>query len=63
MAEPTLRLCADAGLSFATTERSSLCPARTPVDLLLVRPSDIPEYVQDGVVHLRHGANPSSRPM
>ena len=23
-----------------------------PVDLLLVRPSDIPEYVQDGVVHL-----------
>ena len=26
--------------------------ANAPVDLLLVRPSDIPEYVQDGVVDL-----------
>jgi ATP phosphoribosyltransferase len=46
-------LCADAGLSFETTERSLVVPcANAPVDLLLVRPSDIPEYVQDGVVHL-----------
>ena len=53
MAEPTLRLCAEAGLSFETTERSLVVPcANAPVDLLLVRPSDIPEYVQDGVVHL-----------
>ena len=53
MAEPSLRLCADAGLSFETTERSLVVPcANAPVDLLLVRPSDIPEYVQDGVVHL-----------
>jgi ATP phosphoribosyltransferase len=53
MAEPTLRLCTDAGLSFETTERSLVVPcANAPVDLLLVRPSDIPEYVQDGVVHL-----------
>ena len=51
MSEPALRLCADAGLSFETTERSLLVPcANAPVDLLLVRPSDIPEYVQDGVV-------------
>jgi len=51
MAEPALRLCADAGLSFETTERSLLVPCdNAPVDLLLVRPSDIPEYVQDGVV-------------
>ena len=51
MAEPALRLCADAGLSFETTERSLLVPcANAPVDLLLLRPSDIPEYVQDGVV-------------
>ena len=51
LAEPALRLCADAGLSFETTERSLLVPcANAPVDLLLVRPSDIPEYVQDGVV-------------
>jgi len=51
MAESSLRLCADAGLSFETTERSLLVPcANAPVDLLLVRPSDIPEYVQDGVV-------------
>ena len=53
MAEPALRLCADAGLSFELTERSLLVPcANAPVDLLLVRPSDIPEYVQDGVVQL-----------
>ena len=51
MAETALRLCADAGLSFETTERSLLVPCdNAPVDLLLVRPSDIPEYVQDGVV-------------
>lgn len=53
MAEPALRLCADAGLSFEVTERSLVVPcANAPVDLLLVRPSDIPEYVQDGVVDL-----------
>ena len=53
MADPALRLCADAGLSFEATERSLLVPcANAPVDLLLVPPSDIPEYVQDGVVHL-----------
>ena len=53
MSEPALRLCADAGLSFEATERALLVPcANAPVDLLLVRASDIPEYVQDGVVHL-----------
>ena len=53
MAEPALRLCLDAGLSFEVTERSLVVPcSNAPVDLLLVRPSDIPEYVQDGVVHL-----------
>jgi ATP phosphoribosyltransferase len=51
MADPALKLCLDAGLSFEVTERSLLVPcANAPVDLLLVRPSDIPEYVQDGVV-------------
>ena len=53
MAEPALRLCAEAGLSFEVTERSLVVPcANAPVDLLLVRPSDIPEYAQDGVVDL-----------
>ena len=53
MAEPALRLCADAGLGFETTDRALLVPCtNAPVDLLLVRPSDIPEYVQDRVVHL-----------
>ena len=53
MAEPALRLCADAGLSFETTDRSLLVPcANAPVDLLLVRAHDVPEYVQDGVVDL-----------
>ena len=53
LAEPALRLCADAGLAFEVTERSLVVPcANAPVDLLLVRPSDIPEYAQDGVVDL-----------
>ena len=53
MAEPALRLCADAGLAFEASDRALLVPCENaPVDLLLVRPADIPEYVQDGVVHL-----------
>src|SRR3989454_9373213 len=52
MLQPTLELCAAAGLSFEATERALLVPCtNAPVDLLLVRPHDIPEYVQDGVVH------------
>jgi ATP phosphoribosyltransferase len=52
MLEPTLELCEAAGLRFEATERALLVPcANAPVDLLLVRPHDIPEYVQDGVVH------------
>src|SRR6516225_3442192 len=51
MLQPTLDLCAAAGLSFETTDRALLVPcANAPVDLLLVRPHDIPEYLQDGVV-------------
>src|SRR5204863_4460763 len=51
MLQPTLDLCAAAGLAFEPTERALLVPcANAPVDLLLVRPHDIPEYVQDGVV-------------
>ena len=53
LAEPSLRLLADAGLSFEATERSLVVPCvNAPVDLLLVRTDDIPEYVQDGVVDL-----------
>jgi ATP phosphoribosyltransferase len=53
MAEPALELCQAAGLRFETTERSLHVPcANAPVDLLLVRPHDIPEYVQDGVVQM-----------
>ena len=53
MAEPALRLCSDAGLAFETTERALVVPCgNAPVDLLLVRAHDIPEYVQDGVVDL-----------
>lgn len=52
MMQPALDLCAAAGLSFEASERALLVPcANAPVDLLLVRPHDIPEYVQDGVVH------------
>jgi ATP phosphoribosyltransferase len=53
MAEPVMRLLGDAGLSFEATERSLVVPCgNAPVDLLLIRAADIPEYVQDGVVHL-----------
>jgi ATP phosphoribosyltransferase len=52
MAPPALELCAAAGLRFETGERALHVPCQNaPVDLLLVRPHDIPEYVQDGVVH------------
>jgi ATP phosphoribosyltransferase len=53
MAEPALRLCADAGLNFEATDRALLVPCvNAPVDLLLVRAHDVPEYIQDGVVDL-----------
>ncbi|MDX6398496.1 MAG: phosphoribosyltransferase [Gaiellaceae bacterium] len=53
MAEPALRLCADAGLNFEATDRALLVPcANAPVDLLLVRAHDVPEYVRDRVVDL-----------
>jgi ATP phosphoribosyltransferase len=52
MAPPALELCAAAGLRFEAGERALHIPCQNaPVDLLLVRPHDIPEYVQDGVVH------------
>src|SRR5262245_7972715 len=52
MAQPALELLAAAGLSFEAGERALHVPClNAPVDLLLVRPHDIPEYVQDGVVH------------
>jgi len=51
MAAPALDLLKAAGLSFEVNERSLHVPcANAPVELLLVRTDDIPEYVQDGVV-------------
>src|SRR5919206_1144575 len=53
MAPPALELLAAAGLRFEATERALHVPCENaPVDLLLVRPHDIPEYVQDRVVHV-----------
>jgi ATP phosphoribosyltransferase len=53
MAQPALELLEAAGLSFEAGERALHVPCQNaPVDLLLVRPHDIPEYVQDGVVHV-----------
>jgi ATP phosphoribosyltransferase len=52
MAAPALDLLAAAGLRFDPGERALHVPCENaPVELLLVRPHDIPEYVQDGVVH------------
>jgi ATP phosphoribosyltransferase len=51
MSQPALELCAAAGLAFEVSERALVVPcSNAPVDLLLVRADDIPEYVQDGVV-------------
>jgi ATP phosphoribosyltransferase len=51
MAEPALELLEAAGLAFEASERALSIPcANAPVDLLLVRAADIPEYVQDGAV-------------
>jgi len=53
MAQPALDLLDAAGLRFELGERALHVPCRNaPVDFLLVRPHDIPEYVQDGVVHV-----------
>jgi ATP phosphoribosyltransferase len=53
MAQPALDLLDAAGLRFEPGERALHVPCQNaPVDLLLVRPHDIPEYVQDGVVHV-----------
>jgi ATP phosphoribosyltransferase len=53
MAPPALELLAAAGLRFEAGERALHVPCQNaPVDMLLVRPHDIPEYVQDGVVHV-----------
>ena len=53
MAQPALDLLDAAGLQFELGERALHVPCQNaPVDLLLVRPHDIPEYVQDGVVHV-----------
>jgi ATP phosphoribosyltransferase len=52
MAQPAVDLLDAAGLRFELGERALHVPCQNaPVDLLLVRPHDIPEYVQDGVVH------------
>lgn len=52
MLQPSLDLLRAAGLSFEASERALLIPCdNAPVDLMLIRPHDIPEYVQDGVVH------------
>src|SRR5919206_1637074 len=53
MAPTALELLAAAGLRFELGDRALHVPCQNaPVDLLLVRPHDIPEYVQDGVVHV-----------
>src|SRR4051794_33286010 len=50
--EPSISLLEDAGLGpEAPGERALAFPCRNaPVDVLLVRAADVPEYVQDGVV-------------
>ena len=51
MAQTSLELLEAAGLTFELGARSLHVPcSNAPVELLLVRPHDIPEYVQDGVV-------------
>ena len=52
MREPSVSLLGDAGLGPEEPgERALAFPCRNaPVDVLLVRAADVPEYVQDGVV-------------
>jgi ATP phosphoribosyltransferase len=51
MAQTSLELLEAAGLTFELGDRSLHVPcSNAPVVFLLVRPHDIPEYVQDGVV-------------
>ena len=50
--EPAIELLHDAGLAPETPgDRALAFPCRNaPVEALLVRADDVPEYVQDGVV-------------
>ena len=51
MAQTSLELLEAAGLTFELGDRSLHVPcSNAPVEFLRVRPHDIPEYVQDGVV-------------
>jgi len=51
LAQTSLELLEAAGLNFELGDRSLHVPcSNAPVEFLLVRPHDIPEYVQDGVV-------------
>ena len=62
--EPSVSLLEDAGLGPEEPgERALAFPCRNaPVDVLLVRAADIPEYVQDGVVDCGiTGARPRAR--
>ena len=46
-------LLQECGIKYSTSKRTLMASASTfPLDLLLLRDDDIPQYVEDGIAHI-----------
>ncbi|MEM9887516.1 MAG: ATP phosphoribosyltransferase [Bacteroidota bacterium] len=53
LSEKTNSLLQECGIKYSTSKRTLMTSASTfPLDLLLLRDDDIPQYVEDGVAHI-----------
>ena len=53
LSEKTNGLLQECGIKYSTSKRTLMASATTfPLDLLLLRDDDIPQYVEDGVAHI-----------
>ncbi len=53
LSEKSTQLLADSGIRFSINKRTLMASANEfPLDVLLLRDDDIPQYVQDGVAHI-----------
>ncbi|MEM0992380.1 MAG: ATP phosphoribosyltransferase [Bacteroidota bacterium] len=53
LSEKTNALLNECGIKYSTNKRTLMASASTfPLDLLLLRDDDIPQYVEDGVAHI-----------
>lgn len=53
LSEKSTQLLADCGIRFSVNKRTLIASAKAfPLDILLLRDDDIPQYVEDGVAHI-----------